>query len=584
MKDMKRSIFFILYTLLFGHAVAQVNYQVVPLPKSIQLTKEQPFQLDSTCIIVCADADAQMQRNAQFLKAYIYETTDLSLAVADKAPKRGKVIRLQVTPPSKGQEWASNAEGYRITISPKRGVLIEGGSPRGVFYGVQTLRKSLATLPLGDVRRRFACEECSARPWSLSCAPWVLRRFAEVSQRTFPFPAAVITDEPRFSYRAMHLDVCRHFFSVEQVKEYIDILALHNMNTFHWHLTDDQGWRIESKKYPRLHQIGSQRRHTVIGRNAGLFDETPHGGYYTQEQLREVVRYAAERCITVIPEVELPGHALAILAAYPELGCTGGPYEVEPTWGVFNDILCAGNDKAFELLCGVIDELVEIFPSKYINIGGDEAPKKRWEQCPKCQQRIREQGIKGDGNLTAEAKLQGYFTNRMEKHINSLGRSIIGWDEIMEGDISQSATVLCWRGIEHGIRAAQEGHDVIMAPTAYCYFDYYQLSEDKHWEKPFLIGGYVPLEKIYSYEPIPDSLDKVTRRHIIGVQANIWTEYIAWRSLLLYQMLPRAAALAEVQWVAPGRKDFPAFRRRLSSLLTIYDSQGYIYCADDTKV
>ena len=526
MKDMKRSIFFILYTLLFGHAVAQVNYQVVPLPKSIQLTKEQPFQLDSTCIIVCADADAQMQRNAQFLKAYIYETTDLSLAVADKAPKRGKVIRLQVTPPSKGQEWASNAEGYRITISPKRGVLIEGGSPRGVFYGVQTLRKSLAALPLGDVRRRFACEalgrarplvacyrrdarrtlarqECSARPWSLSCAPWVLRRFAEVSQRTFPFPAAVITDEPRFSYRAMHLDVCRHFFSVEQVKEYIDILALHNMNTFHWHLTDDQGWRIESKKYPRLHQIGSQRRHTVIGRNAGLFDETPHGGYYTQEQLREVVRYAAERCITVIPEVELPGHALAILAAYPELGCTGGPYEVEPTWGVFNDILCAGNDKAFELLCGVIDELVEIFPSKYINIGGDEAPKKRWEQCPKCQQRIREQGIKGDGNLTAEAKLQGYFTNRMEKHINSLGRSIIGWDEIMEGDISQSATVLCWRGIEHGIRAAQEGHDVIMAPTAYCYFDYYSSPKTNTGRNPSSLAAMCPWKRYIATSLFP---------------------------------------------------------------------------------
>jgi hexosaminidase len=388
--------------------------------------------------------------------------------------------------------------------------------------------------------------------------------------------SAVITDEPRFAYRAMHLDVCRHFFPVEQVKEYIDILALHNMNTFHWHLTDDQGWRIESKKFPRLHQIGSQRRHTVIGRNSGLFDDTPHGGYYTQDELREVVRYAAERCITVIPEVELPGHALAILAAYPELGCTGGPYEVEATWGVFDDILCAGNDKAFDLLCGIIDELVEIFPSKYINIGGDEAPKTRWAKCPKCQQRISEQGIKASGGLSAEAKLQGYFTNRMEQYINTKGRSIIGWDEIMEGDISQSATVLCWRGIEHGIRAAQAGHDVIMAPTSHCYFDYYQTNEN--WNKPLLIGGYVPLEKVYGYEPLPDSLDASTRRHIIGVQANLWTEYIGWRQLLLYQMLPRAAAIAEVQWAAPEQKDYSAFLRRLSSLTALYRQHHWPYC------
>ena len=541
---MRKMMFLYLFLGLVSTAFAadaDSVYQVVPAVKDVRLTGGEPYVVDGSCVIVCGSDDAQMRRNAEFLQTYVEQACGLRLPIVAQVPKKGKGIRL-VTAPGLGEE------AYRLTIDGrKRSITVAGGSPRGVFYGVQTLRKTITN-----------------------------KRETITNNRVLP--AAVINDAPRFAYRAMHLDVCRHFFTVEQVKEYIDILALHNMNTFHWHLTDDQGWRIESKKYPRLHEIGSQRHHTVIGRNTGLFDDTPHGGYYTQEQLREVVRYATERCINVIPEVELPGHALAILAAYPELGCTGGPYEVEPTWGIFDDILCAGNDKVFDLLCDVVDELVEIFPSKYINIGGDEAPKKRWEQCPKCQQRIREQGIKASGELTAEAKLQGYFTNRMEQYINVKGRSIIGWDEIMEGDISQSATVLCWRGMEHGIKAAKEGHDVIMAPTAYCYFDYYQTDEEKTWNKPLLIGGYVPLEKIYSYEPLPEELDEATRQHIIGVQANIWTEYIPWRQLLLYQMLPRAAALAEVQWASPTQKDYADFLRRLPSLTTIYRQQNWPYC------
>lgn len=521
-------------------STAEADYQVVPLPKEVKLTTGNPFTLDESCLIVCESTDAQMQRNADFLSEYIAKATGIRIAVTDKAPKKAKVIRLALT------QNIQHEEGYRLTINQKQGVLIEGSTPRGIFYAVQTLRKALP--------------------------------IANVQPTTVNLPAVVITDEPRFSYRAMHLDICRHFFPIEMVKEYIDILALHNMNTFHFHLTDDQGWRFESKKYPKLHEIGSMRRHTVIGRNVGIYDETPHGGYYTQDQLREVVKYAEERCITVIPEVELPGHALAILAAYPELGCTGGPYEVEPTWGIFDDILCAGNDQAFDLLCGVIGELVEIFPSKYINIGGDEAPKTRWEKCPKCQQRIREQGIKGDGTLSAEAKLQGYFTNRMEQYVQSLGRNIIGWDEIMEGDISPSATILSWRGTEGGLKAAEEGHDVIMAPTAYSYFDYYQLDENKEWNKPLLIGGYVPLEKVYGYEPVPDSLSEDAKRHIIGLQANIWTEYIPYRSLLLYQMLPRAAALCETQWVLPEQKKYDEFVARERRMLSIYEQQGYEYC------
>ena len=563
--NIRRSAILLLLIALMGGLralAADISYQIVPQPKSVELTKEPPFLLDSTCVIVCADGDEQMQRNARFLSDYVEHATGLRLALTEKVPKKTKVIRLTLA------QQPMNDEGYRLTVNGRRGtVTIEGGSPRGVFYGVQTLRKALNTQPsTANVQSSMFNLQCSI--FNVQC----------------PLPSVVITDEPRFAYRAMHLDVCRHFFTVEQVKEYIDILALHNMNTFHWHLTDDQGWRIESKKYPRLHEVGSKRRHTVIGRNIGIYDDTPHGGYYTQEQLREVVRYAQERCINVIPEVELPGHALAILAAYPELGCTGGPYEVEGSWGVFDDILCAGNDKVFDLLCGVIKEVADIFPSPYINIGGDEAPKKRWEKCPKCQQRIREEGIKGDGTLSAEAKLQGYFTNRMERYINSLGRSIIGWDEIMEGDISTSAVVLCWRGIEHGIKAAKEGHDVIMAPTAYCYFDYYQTKEDDDWNKPLLIGGYVPLEKIYSYEPFTADLDEATRRHIIGVQANIWTEYIPWRSLLLYQMLPRAAALAEVQWVDATQKDYPSFLKdRLPTLLRIYSQEGWPYCKSNLR-
>lgn len=535
---------------LLATAHAVTDYQVVPLPKDIRLTGGQPFLLDASCVIVCADSDPQMQRNAKFLSDYVEKATGLSLTVSDRVPKDTKTIRLLVS------KAVKHDEGYRMTVDGRQGTItIEGGSPRGVFYGVQTLRKSLAP---------------NVHHPSLNAH--------------LPLPSAVVTDEPRFTYRAMHLDVCRHFFPVEMVKEYIDILALHNMNTFHWHLTDDQGWRIESKRYPRLHEVGSQRRHTVIGRNTPLFDDTPHGGYYTQEQLHDVVRYAQERCITVIPEVEMPGHALAILAAYPELGCTGGPYEVEPTWGVFDDILCAGNDKVFQLLSGVIEELAAIFPSPYINIGGDEAPKKRWATCPKCQQRIREEGIKGDGPLSAEAKLQGYFTNRMEQFVNTLGRRIIGWDEIMEGDITQRATVLCWRGVEKGIEAARQGHDVIMAPTDYCYFDYYQTDEDVEWSKPLLIGGYVPLEKIYSFEPLPAGVDSQVSQHIIGVQANLWTEYIPWRSLLLYQMLPRAAALAEVQWVPSERKDYDTFlSHRLPPLLTVYSQEGWPYCTTKAR-
>ena len=305
------------------------------------------------------------------------------------------------------------------------------------------------------------------------------------------------------------------------VKKFIDILALHNINVFHWHITDDQGWRIEIKKYPELTKVGSIRQRTVIGRNTSEYDNTPYGGFYTQDEARDIVKYAQERYITVIPEVDLPGHMLAALATYPELGCTGGPYEVCPNWGVFEDVLCLGNDKTYEFLEGVLDEIVDIFPARYIHIGGDEVPRTRWEKCPKCQARIRQLGLKDDKEHTAEDRLQSYCMARIEKYLNAKGRQIIGWDEILEGEVAPNATVMSWRGIENGIEAARLKHDVIMVPTSHAYFDYYQT--DNRDGELLAIGGYVPVEKVYSLNPTPDDLTDEEKEHIIGAQAKLWT-------------------------------------------------------------
>ena len=363
----------------------------------------------------------------------------------------------------------------------------------------------------------------------------------------------------------MHLDCARHIFPLSFVKRYIDLLAMHNMNVFHWHITDDQGWRIEIKKYPELTEKCSWRPETVISNNFPLFDGTPYGGFYTQEEAREIVRYAADRYITVIPEVDMPGHMLGALKAYPDLGCTGGPYEVATTWGVFADVLCLGNEKVFSFCQDVLDEIMDIFSANYIHIGGDEAPRDRWAKCPKCQAKAHEL------SLTTNT-LQSYFTNRIEKYVNSKGRRIIGWDEILEGPINKSATIMSWRGINPGVEAASKGHDVIMTPNSHLYFDYYQ-TEGRNGG-PILIGGYVPLEKVYSLNPVPDDIPADLRSHIIGVQANLWTEYIAYTSIVEYQVLPRMAALAEVQWTSSA-KDYPDFLSRLSRLRELYGIYGY---------
>lgn len=513
----------------------QADYRVVPLPQQIVPAKGEPFMLRGVTPIVVPAGDETMLRHAEFLRDAVEQSTGLRLNITTDRRVR-QAIRLQLNNKIQG------SEAYRMLVNAK-GITVEAATTTGIFYAIQTMRKAM---PQG-------------------C-------FTAVTM-----PAVTIADAPRFSYRGMHLDCARHFFSIDFVKRYIDLLALHNMNTFHWHISDDQGWRIEIKRYPRLTEVGSMRSQTVVGRNAPIFDATPYGGFYTQEQARDIVSYAAERHITVIPEIDMPGHMLALLAAYPELGCTGGPYAVEPTWGVFDDILCAGNERVFAVVNDILDELIDIFPSKYIHIGGDEAPKKRWEQCPRCQQRIRDEHITAKDGLSAEMKLQGYFTNRVEKHLLSRGRSIIGWDEILEGDINPSATIMSWRGTEGGLRAAAEGHDVIMAPTSHCYFDYSQEPED-YWQRTFTIGGFVPLDKIYSLEPAPATLPEAARRHIIGAQANLWSEYVTCEQMAEYQVLPRMAALAEVQWTQPEQKRFDDFCQRLQPLMLRYHALGYHPC------
>ena len=514
------------------------DYNVVPLPRSIVMQKGWGFVVNPQVAIVAKDGS--LTRNAEFLRQYVKEATGLDIAIGAKGAK-GSLIVLQLNPKM------TEAEGYRIIVTQKK-VTIEGQTPQGVFYGIQTLRKSLAGL-----------------------------------QGEAVLPATVIEDAPRFGYRGMHLDVARHFFGVEFVKKYLDAMALHNMNRFHWHLTDDQGWRVAIDRYPKLIEEGSKRNYTVLGRNSPIDDGTPYGGSFTKEELKEIVRYAQERYITVIPEIDMPGHMLGALKAYPELGCTGGPYEVEGHWGVFEDILCAGKEETFRFVEGVLTELMEIFPSEYIHIGGDEAPKVRWEQCPRCQQRIRELGLTSDGTQKAEAKLQGYFTKRVEAFLNKHGRKLIGWDELMESDVNETATIMSWRGVKGGLEASRKGHDVIMAPTSHCYFDYYQ-TKDHEWEEPFSFANVITVETTYGLDPAPDTLTPEAQKHILGAQANLWTEYIAHESQAFYQVLPRMGALCEVQWVMPAQKDFKQFVERERRLTQIYKVYGWPFAGHIFKV
>lgn len=508
------------------------NYEVVPRPQSIVEQKGAPFILEEGVEIL---APAGLQGEAQFLKQYIKEVTWNDLPIVGKRDKKVRYIELAVSPTVKEQE------GYVMTVSSK-GVTITGGSAAGVFYGIQTLRKAVG-------------EGVIMNP-------------------------VVITDAPRFGWRGMHLDCSRHFFPVAFVKKFIDLLALHNMNRFHWHLTDDQGWRIEIKKWPKLLSVGSQRSGTIIGTNSDIDDGIPYGGCYTQEEAREIVAYAAARHITVVPEIDMPGHMLAALASYPELGCTGGPYQVGHYWGVYKDVLCVANPKVYEFVEDVLTEIMDIFPSEVIHIGGDETPTDKWLQCAKCQALQKglpapEQNAGEFEPLTSKlSPLQAHFTKRVFDFLTSKGRRALGWDEILDGS-PQDAMIMSWRGTEPGARAAETGHDVVMAPTTYCYFDYQQV-EDTQFE-PSRCGGCIPIEKVYALDPAPDSISATARQHILGVQANLWTEYMTNEAMVEYQALPRMSALAEVQWSMPARKDYKAFSERLTRLTSLFDLYHYTY-------
>lgn len=523
----------LLMTACSNQPTTVANYEVVPMPLEINTTQQASFLLKSGVTVYYPAGNEKMQRNAEFLASYVKAQTGIELQVqAGEGGKGGIVLQLGLA--------NDNPEAYQLKVDASQ-VVISSPSEAGVFYGIQTLRKAV------DVAEGSNVE----------------------------LPAVEINDQPRFGYRGMMLDVGRHFFSMDEIKTYIDMMALHNINRFHWHLSEDQGWRIEIKKYPKLTEIGSMRKETVIGHNSGKYDGKPYGGFYTQEQAKEIVAYAAERYITVIPEIDLPGHMQAALAAYPELGCTGGPYEVWTQWGVSDNVLCAGNDQTIQFIKDVLAEIVEIFPSEYIHVGGDECPKVKWSTCPKCQARIKALGLKSDNKHTKEERLQSYVIHEAEEFLNSKGRKMIGWDETLEVGLAPNATVMSWRGEAGGIEAAKQHHDVVMTPNTYLYFDYYQ-SKDTETE-PMAIGGYLPIERVYSYEPMPKSLSPEEQKYIVGVQANLWTEYIPDFKQVQYMVLPRMAALSESQWCAPEKKNYEAFLQRVSRLIDIYAKNGWNY-------
>ena len=514
------------------------NYEIVPTPEMItnpQTEADKPFVLTADTKLIYPEGDAALQQYAGFLQEYIKKQTGIEVKVAPNQNNEANTISLS-------QNYSNdNKEAYQVTITANN-ITINGASKAGTFYGVQFLRKSIPVQKVSKVT----------------------------------FPAKIITDKPYFAYRGAHLDSARHFFSADSVRIYIDMLALHNINKFHWHLTDDQGWRFESKKYPELTVVGSTRSQTMLGKEWDKFDGKPHGGFYTQQEMKELVKYAAERNITIIPEIDLPGHMVAVLATYPKLGCTGGPYKVRETWGVAEDVLCAGNDETYDFIKNILEEVTEIFPSEYIHIGGDECPKNSWKKCPKCQAKIKALGIKGDAKHTAEEYLQSHIITFAEEVLAKKGRKMIGWDEILEGGLAPNATVMSWRGISGAIEAAKSNHDAIMTPMSFCYFDFYQT--DKTDKEPLAIGNYLPVERVYSFNPYPEALNKEQQKHILGVQANIWTEYIQTFKHVEYMALPRMAALAEVQWVTPTKpKNYQEFLQRLMRLLPIYEVEGYTY-------
>jgi len=492
----------------------QEGPSIIPLPAKIEVGRGS-FQIGQETIILLASQSADIQEVAEFLAAKLRRPTGFPLEIR---PASGEVPGQAILLRTADRLSKLGDEGYQLSSS-KNGVKIEAATAAGLFHGVQTLFQLLP-----------AEVEGSGQPEGI----------------TWSVPFVKIEDRPRFVWRGVHLDVGRHFFPKEFVKRYIDLLAMYKMNTFHWHLTEDQGWRVEIKKYPRLTEIGAWRRESMD-------DGIPHGGFYTQEDVREVVAYAKTRFITVVPEIEMPGHCQAALAAYPELSCSGGPFKVGTEWGVITDVYCAGNEKTFEFLQDVLTEVIDLFPGDFVHIGGDEVPKLRWQNCFQCQERIKAEG------LNSEDELQSYFIKRIEKFLSAKGKRLVGWDEILEGGLAPNATVMSWRGTAGGIEAAKSGHDVVMSPTSHCYFDYYQ----GLFAEPRSIGGYLPIDKVYAYEPVPAELPAEQTRHVLGAQANLWTEYLAEASQVEYMLLPRLLALSEVVWSEKNLRSWADFSRRI---------------------
>jgi hexosaminidase len=545
---MKQRLFAFAFYLSLASIVHSQNISIVPKPAFAEL-RNGSFTLSPSTRLFVEDED--LKRSASFFNDYLQKMYGFRLREGNKKESNGIIVL------KKGNIKSAIEGAYEMRIE-KNKILITGANPEGVFYGIQSL---IQLLP-----------------------------FSKTTSLTVP--QMIVLDSARFEYRGMHLDVARHFFEVDLVKKYIDILAMYKLNTFHWHLTEDQGWRIEIKKYPELTKIGSKRNGTIVGHHPGKGnDNIASGGFYTQEQIKEVVAYAADRYITIIPEIELPGHSSAAIAAFPWLSCfpdriTSIPVNmvslktvneaqvgnrvkfVQETWGVFEDVFCAGKETTFTFLQDVLDEVVALFPSKYIHIGGDECPKTFWKKCPQCQKTIT------GNNLKDEHDLQSYFIQRIEKYLNSKGRNIIGWDEILEGGLAPNATVMSWRGIKGGIEAARQKHKVIMTPGSHCYFDHSNSAN----EDSLTIGGLLPVEKVYSYNPISDSLSAGEAKYIIGAQANVWTEYITNTAKVEYMILPRLGAMSEVLWTAKEKKDWNEFVPRMMNEFKRYDWMGLNYC------
>ena len=551
MKKFYLSVLVLLASVVGSTAVAQrANYDVIPLPKEVKMDSVNVFTLRQGMGIAYDATNEEVFRNVQFLRQWVEEMTGIKLELTPNDKKAA--IRLALGIPAKkgevqGELTAQQKEAYVMTVD-KKGISIQAHEPVGLFRAAQTLRKSLPVVKNAE---------------------------------SVELPLVVINDEPRFEYRGVLLDCGRHFFTVDVIKQFLDVMALHGSNQFHWHLTEDQGWRFEVKAYPSLAPLGSVREETQVGTvNVGIFDGIPYGGYYTQEQCRDVVRYAAERYINVVPEIDLPGHTQSVLHVFPQLGCTGKQMPVRTYWGVSREILCGGNPESLEFLKTVLGELCEVFPSKYIHIGGDEVPKDRWAKCEKCQAKIKELGIKGDPKhkFHAEHQLQSYINKEVEAFLAERDRSIIGWDEILEGGLSGNSIVMSWRGVKGGIAAAREGHRVIMSPNVFSYLDHPQLKD--YGKQPRTTDSYlVSASKVYSFEPlIPDSLTAEQQRLILGPQVNLWTEHVKYPQHAFYQLLPRLGASSEVQWCLPEQKNFDDFKSRLPRLQKIYDIMGVNYC------